>query len=75
MMPSHFELRVKDERHPATDLIVRLRGTGDPLQNEAADEVLKLRADIIRLRKVNHELANKLNMYELQAHLGSLRSS
>jgi hypothetical protein len=37
--------------------------------------VLKLRADIIRLRKVNHELANKLNVYELQAHLGSLRSS
>ncbi|MBV8265418.1 MAG: hypothetical protein JO252_03640 [Planctomycetaceae bacterium] len=75
MKPSHFEPRVKDEHHPATDLIARLRGTSDPLQNEAADEVLKLRADIIRLRQVNHELANKLNVYELQAHLGSLRSS
>ncbi len=40
MMPSNFEPRVKDEHPPATDLIVRLRRTSDPLQNEAADEVL-----------------------------------
>jgi len=61
-----------DDPHSPSSLIARLRDRGEPLHHEAAEELARLRSDVLRLRRINHELANKLNEYHLRAQLQAL---